>query len=650
MAQENPVAWSVSSQKIGDGVYEVVFTANIPAPWHMYDLGPYDGGPNSTLFRFEPGEGLELDGGVYMVDKPVRKFDESFGMEVGHFTGKARFGQKVKLSGAGAVLPAEVEWSVCNINTNECLAPETKELKIVIGDPGAAVARQGAADGSGGEMSKAAATAPVAEGHTFWGIILNALLWGVLALITPCVFPMIPMTVSFFMKNEGTAARGRFMAMMYGIFIVALFTLPLVVITVVTLIVGGETVTADIFNWIATHWVPNVIFFAVFMIFAASFFGAFDISLPSWMVNKSDRNSERGGLTGVFFMALTLVLISFSCTGPIIGLALNKSVSGQFWEPMATMLVFSVTFALPFTLFAFFPSLMQKLPRSGGWLGSVKVVLGFVEVAFGFKFLSVADQTYHWGLLDREVYLAIWIATFTLMGLYLIGKIRFAHDGENRPIGVGRIMLAIVTFAFVVYMIPGMFGAPLKGLSGYLPPIHTQDFRLGATDGVVSIQGAQVPGVSTRKYADFLHLPHGLDGYFDLDEALVASREAGKPVFLDYTGHGCTNCREMDSKVLSDERILRVLREEYVVVALFSDDKTQLPETEWLTTDKGRVLKGLGKKNSYIVNSRYGINSQPAYVILDGEGRALLPSRSYNLDRDAFLEFLNAGVEKYKGL
>ncbi|MBQ5807270.1 MAG: thioredoxin family protein, partial [Tidjanibacter sp.] len=427
---------------------------------------------------------------------------------------------------------------------------------------------------------------------------------------------MVPMTVSFFIKGSENKRAGRFKALMYGVFIVLLYTLPIAAIILATRVIGGEAVTSDIFNWLATHWLPNLVFFVVFMIFAASFFGAFEIVMPGSLVNKADRGSERGGLGGLFFMALTLVLVSFSCTGPIVGTVIVKATSGEFWEPIVTMLAFSTAFALPFTLLALFPSLLKNLPKSGGWLNSVKVVLGFVEVALGLKFLSVADQTYHWGLLDREVYLAIWIVVFTLMGFYLLGKLRFAHDSELKHITVTRLALAIAVFSFVVYMIPGMWGAPLKALSGYLPPISTQDFVMNTTTAPT----AEAPRATTAKYSDVLHLPHGLEGYFDLEEGLAAARREGKPLFLDYTGHGCVNCREMEARVWSDERVLESLRRDYVVVALYSDDKMALPESEWLTTAGGKTLKSLGKKNAYIVGTRYGISSQPAYLLLDAEG------------------------------
>ena len=455
------------------------------------------------------------------------------------------------------------------------------------------------------------------------------------------------MTVSFFLKNSGGKAKGRFMASLYGFSIVALYTLPIAVIIFITYFVGGDAVTADIFNWLATHWIPNLIFFAIFMVFAASFFGAFEITMPSWMVNKADSKSDKGGIIGVFFMALTLVLVSFSCTGPIVGSILIKSTQGEIWEPIITMLAFSIAFALPFTVFAFAPSLLKDLPKSGGWLNSVKVVLGFLELALGLKFLSVADQTYHWGILDREVYLALWIVIFSLLGLYLLGKLRFAHDTPQEHLSVKRLILSIIVFAFVVYMIPGMWGAPLKALSGYMPPIATQDFVLGS-GGTVNNAATPQNDVTKAKYSDFLHLPHGLQGFFEYNEALAHAKKVGKPLFVDFTGHGCVNCREMEARVWSDPRVLKLLREEYVVVALYADDKKTLDKSEWVTLDNGKVLKELGKINSNFVMNKFGANAQPYYILLDGSENQLLEPRGYDLNPDAFVAFLEEGVKNYK--
>lgn len=632
---ENVVKWTNSVNDNGDGKYTLVLTADINDGWHIYDLQNYEGGPNPTTIRFVAGEGAELDGAMRQLSSPVKIYDDIFGMEIGYFEKKAVFEQDVRLSAQSATVKAEVEYMACN--DQNCIPPTEEEITFSIGEG------QASAPDTAGTVFEAPKDA--AGGGSMWSLIIEAILWGFAALLTPCVFPMVPMTVSFFMKGSGSPAKGRINASLYGFFIVALYTLPIAAIIIITRLVGGDAVTADIFNWLATHWLPNIIFFAVFMIFAASFFGAFEITMPSWLVNKSDAKSESNGIGGIFFMALTLVLVSFSCTGPIVGSVLIKSTSGEFWSPIVTMFAFSVAFALPFTLFAFFPSMLKRLPKSGGWLNSVKVVLGFIEVALGFKFLSVADQTYHWGLLDREVYLAIWIVVFSLLGLYLLGKIRFAHDSEVPYIGVGRLALVIVVFSFVVYLIPGMWGAPLKALSGYLPPLTSQDFVMSQNAVTVQTSG---DNTGKPKYSDFLHLPHGLDGFFDLKEAEEYARKVGKPVFIDFTGHGCVNCREMEARVWADPTVLSILRNDYVVVALYTDDKKQLPESEWVTTESGKVLKSLGKINSHYALTRFGVNAQPYYVLQGDNGEILTAPRGYDLDVDGFVRFLKDGIEAYE--
>ncbi len=660
------VAWSSSVEPTGGDTYRIVLEAAIPEPYHMYDMGPYEaGGPNATAIRFLPTEGVRYVGTVQQLSVPERQYEPMFGIEIGTFSGKARFAQSVVLSAPEAEVRAEVEWMICDDNT--CMPPDDTELTIRVGAPSADAAAAESVEASDRPAASNEA-ASVSDGtrqdepsqgggDSLWSFIIEAILWGFAAMLTPCVFPMVPMTVSYFLKGEGGAARGRMRAALYGLFIVALYTVPIAVIILATRLLGGDTVTADIFNWLATHWLPNVLFFVVFMLFAASFFGAFEITMPSWMVNKSDAKADTKGLGGIFFLALTLVLVSFSCTGPIVGSVLIKSTAGEFWTPILTMLAFSIAFALPFTLFAFFPEVLKKLPKSGGWLNSVKVVIGFIEVALGFKFLSVADQTYHWGLLDREVYLAIWITVFSLLGCYLLGKIRFAHDSDTPHVGVTRLALAIAVFSFVVYLVPGMWGAPLKGLSGYLPPLATQDFVL--TPGGAAPQEAAPshagrtaagnPAPARGKYSDFLHLPHGLEGFFDLEEAERYAAEVGKPLFIDFTGHGCVNCREMEARVWSAPEVLDLLRNDYVIVALYSDDKKRLPESEWVTTDTGKVLKSLGKINSYYALKRYGINAQPCYILQAPDGRLLGGPRGYDLSVEGFVDFLRAGSEAYNG-
>lgn len=712
LAAAQSVTWKSSVEPLGGDAYRIVLEAAIPAGYHMYDMGPYEGGPTATTIVLTPGEGVQLDGPVEQLTKAHTYYDELFGMQIGTLSGKPRFAQKVHLATAKGTVTAQLEWMICN--DSSCMPPDETELTIEIAasaapaapakgeaaqsapaatapvkttpvkaetTPAAATAQtaesavqepaQEAAPTTvapaGEQTESAAEVAPAAEAAEaapvkdaagskgLWALIIEAILWGFAALLTPCVFPMVPMTVSYFLKGEGGAAMGRLRASLYGLFIVLLYTVPIAAIILITRIVGGDAVTADIFNWLATHWLPNIIFFLVFMVFAASFFGAFEITMPSWMVNKTDSKADTKGIGGIFFLALTLVLVSFSCTGPIVGSVLIKSTSGEFWTPIITMLAFSVAFALPFTLFALFPSVLKKLPKSGGWLNSVKVVIGFIEVALGMKFLSVADQTYHWGLLDREVYLAVWIVVFALLGFYLLGKIRFAHDSDLPYVGVGRLTLAIIVFSFVVYMIPGMWGAPLKALSGYLPPLTTQDFVLGQHTAAVSA-GTSASGSHTLltvegkqpKYSDFLHLPHGLEGFFDLKEAEAYAAKVGKPLFIDFTGHGCVNCREMEARVWSDPQVLDILRNDYVIVALYSDDKKVLPESEWVTTDAGKVLKGLGKINSYYALKTYGVNAQPYYVLQGADGRPLVAPRGYDLSVEGFVEFLQSGLAAYK--
>ena len=614
MAQnpDTSVSWSVKSNPLGDGLYELVFTGRTASGWHTYGTGSEYSAPSLSLEKLQ---NCTPEGSLYDISVPVMQDGDPV------FEGVFQLGQKVRADGSGAVAGGYISCIACT--DGACSPPQDWEFEVTIGEPSKA-----SESGAG----------------SLWALILEAILWGFAMLLTPCVFPMVPMTVSFFMKGSATPAAGRFKAFMYGLFIVLLYTVPISLIILITRIVGGDAVTADIFNWLSTHWLPNIIFFVVFMVFAASFFGAFEIVLPSSLVNKSDKNSEKGGLAGIFFMALTLVLVSFSCTGPIVGSVLIRSTSGEFWTPMVTMLAFSVAFALPFTILALFPSLLQKLKgKSGSWLNSVKVTLGFIEVALGFKFLSVADQTYHWGLLDREVYLAIWIVVFSLLGLYLLGKIKFPNDDpEEKPLGIVRLTLVITVFSFVVYMIPGMWGAPLKALSGYLPPLETQDFVVSSADVAQLNQASAENG---GKYG--LKMPLGLDGYFTLEEGIEASKSLGRPVFVDITGHGCVNCREMEQRVWSDPRVMQKLKDDFVIVALYTDDKTILDKQDWVTLPNGRILKDIGRVNSLLVRERFGVNAQPNYALLGSDGELLVPVRGYNLDVEDFIAFLQSGIDAY---
>ena len=624
LAQTPSVRWETGAEALEDGLFRVTLTGRIADGQHIYGTR-HEYSPTTV----EWAEGTVVEGGLTEVTPTETFRDEQV------FFRKAVLTQDVRAA-AGTSLSGTVCWQACT--DTQCGFPEEYAFTVTLPETGAETAV---------EAHQSAIPDPEEEedgGKGLWGLVLEAILWGFLMLLTPCVFPMIPMTVSFFLKSSGNPHEGRFKAMMYGLFIVLLYTVPICVIIGLTWLLGGDAVTANIFNWLATHWLPNILFFLVFMVFAASFFGAFEITLPSSWQNRSDAGTGKKGLAGIFFMALTLVLVSFSCTGPIVGSVLIRSTRGEFWTPMVTMLAFSVAFALPFTLFALFPSLLKKM-KSGGWLNSVKVVLGFIEVAFGFKFLSVADQTYGWGILDREVYLAIWIVVFTLLGLYLLGKIRFTNDEPVERIGVTRLALSIAVFSFVVYMIPGMFGAPLKALSGYLPPMETQDFILPNY-----AEGQAVPSASTPAQTTYdLKIPHGLPGYFTLDEALAAAAAEDKPVFVDITGKGCTNCREMEARVWSDPEVLALLRDHFVIAALYTDYRgAEVPENQWITNSKGKVLKRMDEVNSYLARERFGVNAQPYYFILGRDGRPLTPGRSYNLSVPGFVAFLQDGLAAYR--
>lgn len=654
LAQTPTVKWSYTVEKATEDSYRVLFTASIARGFHSY----------STKDEYSPTEildaevkGGELAGALQEIGTP-KDIDGSLAYE-----GSMQIAQNIRLTSDTAVYSGTIFSNACNVGNCK---PEYYDFEITITNDSKAVATPAKVD-KGSDAAPAASlstqdtdsdtgiAAPAQsndsssqqEKSSIWSLILEAVLWGFAMLLTPCVFPMVPMTVSFFIKGSGTPAQGRFKASMYGLFIVLLYTVPISIIILLTRIIGGDAVTADIFNWLATHWLPNIIFFLVFMVFAASFFGAFEITLPSKWTNAADKNSDKGGLGGIFFLALTLVLVSFSCTGPIVGTVLIKSTQGEFWAPMVTMLAFSIAFALPFTLLAFFPSLIKKVKKSGGnWLGSVKVVLGFIELALGLKFLSTADQTYHWGILDREVYLALWIVIFSLLGLYLLGKIRFTHDEKVETIGVPRLALSIAVFSFVVYLIPGMWGAPLKALSGYLPPITTQDFVLGAqgTANTVSMVSDQ-----SKENRYNLELPLGLSGYFTLEDGMKAAQKEGKPIFVDVTGHGCVNCREMEARVWSDPRVLKILKEKYIIVALYNDDKQKLDQSDWVTdAQTGKVYKDLGRANSYIARTRWGVNAQPNYILLSPSGEQLVPVRGYDLSVDGFIAFLQSGLDAIK--
>lgn len=653
---QQPVKWSFKANRINDTLAELQFIAKIDMTWHLYSQQVPPDGPRPTIFNIDKPSGFQLLGKV-KEPKPHEEYDEMFEMNVKYFTAEATFTQKIKIQSNKPVkVSGEVEYQACD--DKSCIF-ETAPFNFDLPGSKTYVAQVAALSDTTSSKSvdtvsvtSADTTAglvavdnskPVDDGKTpLWMFFLIAFGAGLIAILTPCVFPMIPMTVSYFMKS---GSNGKIQASIYGLSIIAIYTL---FGTVIAVLFGAE-----FSNWISTHWIPNVLFFLIFVIFAASFFGYFEITMPNWLVNKSVSAEDKGGTIGTLFMALTLVLVSFSCTGPIVGTILVESVGGQVLKPIIGMLGFSLAFAIPFTLFALFPQWLNKMPKSGGWLNTVKVVLGFIELAFALKFLNVPDQTYHWGILDREIYLGFWIVIFTMMGFYLLGKIKFPHDSDYPVVkSFPRLMLIIATFTFVIYLVPGLWGAPLKGISGWLPPMETQDFdvtsivRENSGSGGTDYKGniAETPSYLNTA----LKLPHGLKGYFDYNEALKASKVLKKPVFVDFTGHGCTNCREMENRVWSDVQVLKRLRENFVIVALYVDDKViEMPKNEWYTNKAGREVKLLGKKNTEIQIEKFGANAQPFYVILDGDGNSLIPPHAYDLDIASYIKFLDDGVEAY---
>jgi len=673
-----PVKWTFRTEPSGAGEAVLVFTAKADPGWHIYSQDIPSNGPVPTTFAFNKNADYELSGKV-MEPKAIQLNDPYFNMVIKYFENKVVFRQKIKVrSSKDFSVTGTLNFMTCN--DRECIPPDDLDFSFSVrgnpaGTTGSAVTTAVTTTLPANTVKhpvvqdiKKIPAVPIEKNKPtinpsafdprqgFWTVFFWAFLAGLAAIITPCVFPMIPMTVSFFLKGSENRRKARAEATFYGISIILIYTLPIAILILIATLFGKGVVAADIFNWLSTHWLPNILFFLIFMIFAASFLGMFEIILPGWLVQKMDARADKGGIWGPFFMAFVLVLVSFSCTGPIVGMVVvASSAGGKVFQPIVAMLGFSVAFALPFTLFAYFPAWLNKLPKSGGWMNSVKVILGFIEIALGFKFLSVADQTYHWHLLDREVYLAIWIVTFTLMGFYLLGKLKFNHDSDIPFISVPRLTLAIITFSFVVYLIPGMFGAPLKTLAGYLPPETSLDFDLTriireevkAAGGMTSEKTNNL--CERPKYADFLKLPHGLEGYFDYKQALACAKKLNKPLFIDFTGHGCVNCREMEANVWSAPPVMKHLREDFIITALYVDDKTEVPENEWVVSKyDGKVKKSIGKIYADVQISRFNVNSQPYYVLLDTSGSLLTQPKAYDKNVEDFVRFLETGLDNFR--
>lgn len=629
-----PIKWSFDSKQDGRDV-ELIFTADIDPNWHLYDTYLPEGGPIATQVVFEDSTLFEFKGELQKEPEPFEKYDEIFMMTLRFFSDEARLTQKITLKNDE---PVEIAGYVLFMGCDDemCLPPNEAEFSFTFNQNKAGGIQPATAPGAdkigGGRVSGSA------SGQALWLFILISALAGFAAILTPCVFPMIPMTVSFFMRgsnNRGVAIRN---GMFFGLSILLIFAFL------------GALFTFGLFgpnvgNILSTHWIPNLLFFILFTVFAISFFGAFELVLPGSLVNKTDSKAEQGGMVGAFFMALTTVIVSFSCTGPFIGALIIEAVQDGGMRPLIGMSFFGLAFATPFTLLAIFPSALKKLPKSGGWLNSVKVVFAFILLAFGLKFLSNIDQVYGLNLISREVYLAIWIVLFFFLGLYFLGKIKFSHDSAVTHIGVGRLFMSVASFAFVLYLFTGLLGAPLKSVSSLIPPqsAGTSYFSGGTYAG--NIQSAQQELCGQAKYADKLHLPHGLVGYFDYEQGMACAEEQNKPVFLVFKGHACANCKKMENGVWTDPRALKMLSEDYIVIALYTDDRTSLPENEWVTSEvDGKIKKTLGKKNLDFQIQKYATNSIPYHVIIEPDGSQ--HKLGVTFKDDEFVDFLVSGIGK----
>ena len=660
-----PVKWKIKLEDSGKPEKEIVFTAVADKGWHLYDMNLPAGGPVSTSITYETMKGAELVGKVVSSVAPTSVYDELFAMNLRWYSGTVTFTQKIKVTDAKAFkLAGELEFMACNDET--CLPPERVEFSfnrknITMTDAGVVAGEsddqtaadslsltQGtdslsvSADGeNAGQLVNPTKIAealsdnvdlwtPVIDELKAFGespldgtdssllfIFLAGFAGGFIALLTPCVWPMIPMTVSFFLKRTKNKKKAIKDAVMYGVSIIVIY---LALGLLITGIFGASAL-----NDLSTNAVFNLLFFVLLVLFAVSFFGAFEMVLPSSWTNKLDAKADStSGILSIFFMAFTLALVSFSCTGPIIGTLLVQAASmGSIVAPAVGMFGFAFALAIPFSVFAIFPNMLQSMPKSGGWLNSVKVVLGFLELALALKFFSVADLAYGWRILDRETFLVLWIVIFAMLGFYLLGKIRFSHDSELKYVSVPRLFMAIVSLAFAVYMVPGLWGAPLKSISAFAPPLYTQDFNL---------------------YEDEVHAQ-----FDDYEAGMAYAKKNNKPVMIDFSGYGCVNCRKMEASVWTNPGVKQIIENDYVLITLFVDDKTKLPEViEIEEHGKTRKLKTVGDKWSYLQRSKFGANAQPFYVLLDNNGKPLSHSYAYDEDVNKYIQFLQGGLKNYK--
>lgn len=651
---QEPVKFKTELKTISDTEAQIVFTGNIDAGWHVYSTDLPSGGPISATFNVEKIQGAELMGKLTPQGKEIENFDKVFEMKLRYFENTATFVQKFKITDASYQIEGYLEYGACN--DENCLPPtevpfsfsgkgNAATATVATSETKAETVNQPAAENSVAETTAidSATTVALSDNETsvqdYWTPVIKELnsygettsqqdrswiyiffagfIGGLLALFTPCVWPIIPMTVSFFLKRSKDKKKGIRDAWTYGASIVVIYV---ALGLAITLIFGASALNA-----LSTNAVFNILFCLMLIIFAASFFGAFELTLPSKWSNAVDSKAEQtSGLLSIFLMAFTLSLVSFSCTGPIIGfLLVEVSTTGSVIAPAIGMLGFAIALALPFTLFAMFPSWLKSMPKSGGWMNVIKVTLGFLELAFALKFLSVADLAYGWRILDRETFLALWIVIFGLLGFYLLGKIKFPHDDDDNTTSVPRFFMALISLAFAVYMVPGLWGAPLKAVSAFAPPMTTQDFNL---------------------YNNEVHAK-----FDDYDAGMEYAKRNGKPVMLDFTGYGCVNCRKMEAAVWTDPKVSKLMTDDYVLITLYVDNKEPLPEhIKVMENGKERTLRTVGDKWSYLQRSKFGANAQPYYVLIDNEGKPLNKSYSYDEDIDKYVDFLQTGLDNYK--
>ncbi|MBQ9675547.1 MAG: thioredoxin family protein [Bacteroidaceae bacterium] len=648
----DPVSFKTEFNKVSDDVVEIVFTAKIDPGWHIYSTDLGDGGPISASFNIDKITGAHVDGKLLPVGNEQAVYDKLFGMDVRYFEKEAKFVQRIRLEGGTYRIEGYLEYAACN--DQNCLPP-SEESFMFTGTADIAAAEGEATEDEAEDEEKEESSAeneettessvadsqsPTIGGQSSWWqpviselrafgesagtvdrswiyIFFTGFIGGLLALFTPCVWPIIPMTVSFFLKRSKDKKKGIADAMTYGLAIVVIYV---ALGLLVTLLFGASALNA-----LSTNAIFNIFFFLMLVVFAISFFGAFEITLPSSWSNAVDSKAEKTtGLLSIFLMAFTLALVSFSCTGPIIGfLLVEVSTSGSIVAPAIGMLGFAIALALPFTLFALFPAWLKQMPKSGGWMNVIKVSLGFIELAFALKFLSVADLAYGWRILDRETFLALWIVLFALLGVYLLGKIKFPHDDDDTHVSVPRFFLALASLAFAVYMVPGLWGAPLKAVSAFAPPLYTQDFNLYKNE--------------VRAQFD------------DYDLGMEYAKRVGKPVMLDFTGYGCVNCRKMELAVWTDPTVGGLMNDDYVLITLYVDNKTKLPEPiKVVENGKERTLRTLGDKWSYLQRVKFGANAQPFYVLIDNEGKPLNKSYAYDEDVAKYVDFLQTGLRNYQ--